>query len=106
MSVGFTAFHELIFERSQNCHLFLTHRFTEFVTLTTGEVRQQTTEEHDLLLVHRDTIGVLEVFLHDGDVIGHGFESLLTFDELRDIIHRSGTVEGVHSDEVADDGRF
>ena len=31
---------------------------------------------------------------------------MFTTDELRDIVHRTRTVERVHSDEVAHDGRF
>ena len=106
MTVTLTAFHELVLEARQHRHLFLTHGFTELVTLAAGEVSQQTAEEHDLLLIDRDTIGILEVFLHHRDIVGHGFEALLTLDELRDIIHWSGPIEGIHGDEVANDGRL
>ena len=31
---------------------------------------------------------------------------MLTLDELRNIIHRSRSIEGIHGDEVSNDGRF
>ena len=106
VTVTLTAFHEFILEACQHRHLFLTHRLTEFITLTSGEVSQQSAQQHDLLLIDRDTVGVLEVFLHHRDIVGHGFKPLFTLDELRDIIHWSGSVEGIHGDEVTNDGRF
>ena len=101
MPVGFAARHELTLQLLQYRHLLLAHRLTQFVALAAGEVRQQTREEHDLLLIDRNAVGVFQVFLHHGDVVGNGLQALLAADELRDVVHRSRAVEGVHRDDVA-----
>ena len=44
----------------------LPHRLTELVRLSTGEVGDLTGEEHHLLLIDGDPIGILEVTLHAG----------------------------------------
>ena len=84
----------------------LSHRLTQGVTLTTGEVRQQTGEQHDLLLIDRDAVGVLQILLHDGDVVFDGLASVFAVDEVGDVVHRSRTVKGVHGDEVLERGRL
>ena len=106
VSVGLATGHELVFERRQHGNLFLTHGLAELIALAAGEVSQQTAEQHDLLLIDGDTISVIEVFLHDGDIVRHRFDTLFALDELRYIIHRSRTIEGVHGDEITDDGGF
>ena len=79
---------------------FLTHRLTQRVRLAAGEVGQKTRQEHDLLLVDRDAVGVLQVLLHDGNVVHDGTAAVLTGDEVGNIVHRAGPVEGVHGDQV------
>ena len=85
---------------------FLTHRLTQGIGLTTGEVRQQTRQKHDLLLVDRNTVGILQILLHDGDVILDGLASPLTVDEVGDIIHRTRTVEGIHGNQILESARL
>ena len=106
VTIRFAAVHELDLQRLQNRHLLLSHRLTELVALAAGEVRQEAAQKHHLLLINGHAISVLEVFLHHGDVVRHGLQTLLAADELRNIIHRSRTVERVHGDEVANDGRL
>ena len=86
--------------------LLLTHRLTQGVTLTSGEVGQQSREQHHLLLIHRDAIGILQVFLHHGDIVGDRLVTVLTTDELRDIAHRSRTIQRIHGDEVFEHRRL
>ena len=104
MAVPHTAVDEFRLHRIDDVFLLLTHRLTQGVTLTSGEVSQQSREQHYLLLIHRDAIGILQVFLHHGDIVGNRLVTVLTTDELRDITHRSRTIEGVHSDKVLEDG--
>ena len=85
---------------------FLTHRLTQGIGLTTGEVRQQTRQKHDLLLVDRNAVGILQILLHDGDVILDGLASPLTVDEVGDIIHRTRTVEGIHGNQILESARL
>ena len=80
--------------------LLLTHGLTQGVRLTTGEVGQLAREEHHLLLVYGDTVGVLEVLLHTGNVVLNGLAAVLTVNEVGDVVHRTRTVQRVHGDEV------
>ena len=78
----------------------LTHRLTQRVALTTREVREQARQEHHLLLIDRDAVGVLQVFLHDWNIVGYRLPSHFPVDEVGDIVHRSRTVESVHGNEI------
>ena len=78
----------------------LPHRLTELVRLSTGEVGDLTGEEHHLLLIDGDPVGILEVTLHAGEVVGDLLASVLTIDEVGDVVHRPGAVEGIHRDQI------
>ena len=81
--------------------LFLfTHRLTQGITLTTRKICQLAREQHHLLLIDGNAVGVLQIFLHAGNRVGDRFQTVLTLDEVGDVIHRSRTVEGIHGDEV------
>ena len=83
---------------------FLAHRLTQGVALAAGEVGNLAGEEHDLLLIDGDAVGVLQVLLHAGEIVLDGLLAVLTLDELRDVGDRAGTIEGVHGDEVLEGG--
>ena len=106
MPVSDTALNELRLHGVNDILFLLTHRLTQGVALTTGEVGQQSRQQHHLLLIHRDAIGILQIFLHHGDIVGNGLATMLTVDEIGDIAHRSRTIQGVHSDEVFEDRRL
>ena len=95
-------FHELAVKLFHLSQLLLTHSLTKGIGLTTGEIGQLTREQHHLLLIHADAVGILQVLLHAVEVIADLLSALLTGDEVWDIIHRAWTVEGVHSDDIAD----
>ena len=97
---------ELRLHRIYDSLLLLTHRLTEGIRLASGEACQLAGKEHHLLLIHRDAVGILEIFLHAGDIIGDGLLAVLAGDEVGDVIHRSRTVEGVHGDEVLENRRL
>ena len=97
---------ELRLHRIYDSLLLLTHRLTEGIRLASGEACQLAGKEHHLLLIHRDAVGILEVFLHAGDIVGDGLLAVLAGDEVGDVIHRSRTVEGVHGDEVLENRRL
>ena len=78
----------------------LAHRLAQRVRLAAREVRKQAREQHDLLLVDRDAVGVLEVLLHHRDVVDDRTPAVLARDEVRDVVHRARTVEGVHGDQI------
>ena len=102
--VFFSTHEEFGFEFFEHGNLFFPHRLTELVALTTREVGKKSGEEHDLLLVNGDAVGVFEVFFHHWDIVGDGFKSMFALDEMRDVVHRSRAVEGVHGDKVGEDG--
>ena len=106
MAVFLASFEEERLHLVYDLLLFLTHGLTQGIALSTCEVGQLTREKHHLLLIDGDAIGVLEVFLHAGNVIGDRLLTILTGNERGDIVHRSRTVEGIHSDQVLKDRRL
>ena len=84
--------------------LLLTHRLTQGIALATGEVGQLSAQEHHLLLIDGDAVGVLEVFLHAVDGVGDGLQAVFTLDEVGDVVHGARTIEGIHGDEILEDG--
>ena len=97
---------ELWLHGVDNVLFLLTHSLTQGIALTTGKVGQLTRQQHHLLLIDGDAIGVLEVFLHAGDVVLDFLATILTGDERRNVVHRSRTVEGVHGNEVLEHRRM
>ena len=73
--------HELFFQGVKDVNLLLSHSLSQFVGLTFGEVRQFLRKKHDLLLIDRDSVGILEELLHLRKVIFHGLLPLLSGDE-------------------------
>ena len=100
MAVFLSAFDELRFHRVNDSLLLLTHCLTQGIRFASGEVGKLAREEHHLLLIDGNAVGVLEVLLHAGDVVLYLLFAILTGDERWDVVHRSGTVEGVHGNEV------
>ena len=93
-------FHELALEVHKDVDLLLPHGLAEPVRITLGEAGQFLGQEHHLLLVDRDSVSVLEVFLHLRQVVLDLFGTELPCDEVRDVVHRAWSVEGVHCDQV------
>ena len=104
MTVLLATLDELRLHGVDNVLLLLTHRLTQGVALTTGKVGQQTRQQHHLLLINGNAVGILQIFLHHRNIIGDRFFTVLTTYELRNVAHRSRTVQGVHGDEVFKDG--
>ena len=84
----------------------LTHSLTKSIALTTGETCKLTAQKHHLLLIDSDSVGILEVFLHARNIIFYRFQTILSADERRNIIHRTRPIEGVHSYKILKDSRF
>ena len=106
VAVFLSAFKEEGFQLVHLLDHFLTHRLAERVALATGEVGEKTRQKHDLLLIDRDAVGVLEIFLHDGNIIDNRFATMLAGDEIGDVVHGARTVEGIHGYEVFECGRL
>ena len=84
----------------------LTHRFTQSVTLATGEVCQQTRQKHDLFLIDCNAVSIFQIFFHYGNIILDRLTSVLTVDKVGNVVHRSRTIQGVHGDQVFKLGRL
>ena len=84
----------------------LTHGLAQRVRLAAGEASQKARQQHDLLLIYRDAVGILQVFLHQVYVVDNGFTAVLAVDEVGNVIHRPRTVEGVHGDQILEGRGF
>ena len=62
--------------------LFLTHPLTQHIRLALGKARQFLRQEHYLLLIHRNSIGLLELPLHGIQIIGNLLAAVFTIDEF------------------------
>ena len=96
----FTARNKLGIHVIQLVNKLFTHCLTQVITLTSRKVGYFTRQKHHLLLIYRDAVRVLEVFLHAREVVGNGLYPVFTFDKLRDIFHRTRTIQGVHRNQV------
>ena len=106
MTVLLAAFNKHRFHGVNDILFLLTHSLTKGVTLTTGKVGQLTRQQHHLFLIYRDAIGILQVFLHTRDIILDLLTSILSGDEGRDVVHRTWTIQRIHSDEILEHRRM
>ena len=100
MTIGFTSFNKFRFHLVNDVLFLLSHGLSQCVTFSTGKVSQQSGQEHHLFLIDRNAIGILKILLHDGDIILNLFPAILSGNEGRDIIHRSGTIQSIHGNEI------
>ena len=100
VAVGNAAVDKFRLHGIDDVFLLLTHCLTQGVTLAAGEIGELAAKKHHLLLIHGDSVGVLEVLLHARDVVGDGGFAVFTCDEVWDFIHRTRTIKGVHGYKV------
>ena len=98
--------HEFHLELRHLVNLLLAHGLAEHVAFSSGEVGEEARQEHHLLLIDRDAVGLLQILLHDGDVVGNRLLAVLTRYERRNVVHRPRPVEGVHGYEVLEFARL
>ena len=106
VSVFLSALDKLRLHGVNDVLLLLTHGLTQGVALASGEVGKLTRQKHDLLLIHRDAVSVLQIFLHAGNIILYLLLAVLSGNERGDVVHRSWAIEGVHGYEVLKYGRL
>ncbi len=104
MAVCLATFKEFPFQVVHLVDEFLTHGFAQGVAFASGEVGKQSRQQHDLLLVDRHPVGVFQIFLHFGNIVDDGCFAMFSGDEVGYIIHRPGTVKGVHGNQVFKSG--
>ena len=103
MSVLGAAFDELRLHLVHDVFLLLTHCLTKGIALASSEIGKLACKQHNLLLIDRDAVSVVKVFFASGEIIRDFFQPVLALDELRDVVHRPGSVEGIHGDKVLED---
>ena len=103
VAVALSALDELRLHGIYDVFLLLTHCLTKGIALASGEVGQLTGKQHDLLLIDGYAVGILQILLHAGNVVGDFLPAVLSGDERRDVVHWTRTVKGIHSDEVFED---
>ncbi|MPM46384.1 hypothetical protein SDC9_93084 [bioreactor metagenome] len=100
VAVGFPSENKFFFQGRHFVRQFLAHGLAQLIRLSPGEIGQQSRQKHHLLLVNRDSIGLVQKFLHYRNIVYDLLFSLLAGDKRRDIIHRAGTVQGIHCNQV------
>ena len=100
MSVFPSALNKLRLHMIQLITQLFTHRFTQCIGLTAGKVGQQTRQEHHLFLIHSNTISILQVFLHNRNVIFNRLTPMFTVDKIRNIIHWTRSIKSIHGNQV------
>ena len=91
--------------RAQHRGLLLADRVAQRVGLGTGEPAEGDGRGHDVLLVHEDPVGLLQVRLEQRVQVRDRFLAVLAPDVGRDVVHRAGPIERHHGREVVDGGR-
>ena len=91
---------ELLLLRAQHRGLLLADRVAQGVRLGAREPAQGDRGGHDVLLVHEDPVGLLQVRLEQRVEVGHRLLAVLATDVGRDVVHRARAVERDHGGEV------
>ena len=81
MAVILPPVYELVVKRFEDIQLFFTHCLTQLVGFAFGESCKFLGQEHDLFLIDRDTVCVLEEFLHFRKVVFDLFRTLFPGNE-------------------------
>ena len=92
---------ELRLHFGNQIRLLLSHGLSQRIRLALGETCELLRQQHHLLLVHRDAVGLLEVFLTRIQIIRNRLLPVLSAHKRRDVLQRTRTVQRVHGDEVA-----
>ena len=101
--VGLEAsFDEFIVLRLHVLDFLFADRAAEDVRLSEREPGEHLHDLHDLLLVEHDSVGLLEILLHQRMVVFDGHGSELAPDEERDELHRAGAVDRQKRDDLLD----
>ena len=85
---------------------FFAHSLAQIVGLLCAVTGQSHGRKHELLLIHRPAIGLLEKRLQGGMQIGDFFLAVHAPDIVRDEIHRPGTIKRHHGNHVLQTSRL
>src|SRR5690606_1642597 len=93
---------ELCLHLIEHGFLLLTHRLSQHIRIALAESRELLREQHHLLLVYCDAVGLFEKLGHLGKIVSDFLPSVLTVDVVWNVCDWSGTIQRVHRDEVAE----
>ena len=93
---------ELRLHFGNEVRLLFAHRLPQRVRLALREAGQLLRQQHHLLLVHCDPVGLLEVFFARVEVIRDELLPVLPLDKRWDVLERPRTVQRVHRNEVTE----
>ena len=93
-------FYEFLFLAHKNFRLLFTHGTTEHVGTAKGESCNFLGNLHDLFLVNHDAVGFLKDSFKTRVRIVDFCRILLSFNEVRNVGHRTRTIKGVHGNKV------
>ena len=93
---------ELGLHLGNEIRLLLAHRLPQRVGLTLGKASELLAEQHHLLLIYGDAVGLGQVFLTCCEVVSDWLLPMFTAHESRDVLQRAGPVERVHGDQVGE----
>ena len=79
---------------------FLGHGTAQKISTPQRITRQRLYDLHDLLLINDAPVSLFQDRFQQRRIIGHGLRMVLSFDVLRNKIHRSRTVQGDSGDDV------
>ncbi len=100
MPVCHTSGHKLVLQRHKGLYLLLSHRLSQRIGLTLGEAGQFLRKKHHLLLIHGDTVSVVQILLHIREVVFYRLDAKFSVYEIRNVIHRTRTVQRIHRDQI------
>ena len=80
--------------------LLFPHRFAKHVGLAARELPELAGKQHDLFLINRDPVSVFEIALHQRMVIHDRFLAVFAANKLRNVFHRTRTIQRIHGDEI------
>ena len=92
--------HEVRLHLVDDVLLLFAHGLPETVGLPLREACELLGQQHDLLLIDRDAIGLLQILLTGVQIISNRLSPVLARNKIRDVFHRPWTIQGVHGNQV------
>ena len=96
VSVAYSAVYKFGFQLHKHRFYLFPHSLTQLVGLSACEARQLPRQQHNLLLIDGDAVGIFQILFHYGNIVRDRHSAVFAVDEIGNIIHRTGAVQSVH----------
>ena len=100
VSALLTAGHKFTLKMVHFVNELLAHSLAQGIAFAACKAGQQSRQEHDLFLIHGNSISIFEIHLHLGDGVLDRRLAMFTLDKIGNVLHRPRTIQSVHSYEV------